>query len=110
MNLLDRLRNLLRTGLGLYPTLDLHGLGVKDAREVTERFLRECQADGIEVARIVYGKGKRSPGGRGVLRQVIPHWLENQGSPLVERFERRPDQSGNDGYVVVWVRKAGTRG
>jgi DNA-nicking Smr family endonuclease len=101
---LTRLRALLRDLLGLVPTLDLHGLGVRDAIAETERFLREAQAQQVSPVRIVYGKGHRSPGGRGVLREVVPRWLDTEGAPLVRRYERRPDASGMDGAVVVWLR------
>jgi DNA-nicking Smr family endonuclease len=101
---IDEIRALLREVLGLLPTLDLHGLGVKQALRETEEFLREAQEADVPSVRIVYGKGKRSPGGRGVLREVIPHWLETEGRDLVRRFERRPDTSGQDGAVVVWIR------
>jgi DNA-nicking Smr family endonuclease len=88
----------------LVPTLDLHGLGVNDALAETERFLLAAQAGGEPVVRIVYGKGLRSPGGRGVLREVIPHWLENEGRQLVRDLERLPDHTGADGSVRVWLR------
>jgi DNA-nicking Smr family endonuclease len=101
---LSEIRALLRDTFGILPTLDLHGLGVKDALAETERFLREAQEHGAGSVRIVYGKGRRSPGGRGVLREVIPRFLENEGRPFVRRYERRPDSSGVDGGVVVWVR------
>jgi DNA-nicking Smr family endonuclease len=99
-----------RSLLGLVPTLDLHGLGVKDALAASERFVRELAAAGEERGRIVYGKGRGSPGGVGVLRQVIPHWLEHDGAVWVERFERRVDASGADGAVIVWVRRREERG
>src|SRR5512134_3710856 len=90
-------RRRIRGLFGLVPTLDLHGLGVRDALAETERFLRAAQAVGEPVVRIVYGKGNRSPGGRGVLREVVPHWLENEGRDLVRDFERLPDHTGADG-------------
>jgi DNA-nicking Smr family endonuclease len=89
---------------GILPTLDLHGLGVKDALRETEDFLCDAQDRRLGSVRIVYGKGHGSPGGRGVLREVVPRWLENEGRDLVRRYERRPDQSGADGGVIVWVR------
>lgn len=97
------LRRHLRVLFGLVPALDLHGLGVKDALRETERFLRAAQEAGEPVVRIVYGKGHRSPGGRGVLREVVPHWLQNQGRHLVDDFERLPDHTGADGSVKVWL-------
>jgi DNA-nicking Smr family endonuclease len=104
MNLAE-IRALLRETFGILPTLDLHGLGVKEALRETERFLREAQAHGVGSVRIVYGKGLGSPGGRGVLREVIPHWIEQEGTALVRRYERRPDALGADGAVVVWIRE-----
>ena len=35
-----RIRQLIREALGILPTLDLHGLGVRDAVRETEHFLR----------------------------------------------------------------------
>lgn len=101
---LAEIRTLLRTALGVLPTLDLHGLGVRDALRATERYLREARADGVPSVRIVYGKGRRSSGGRGVLREVIPSWLDGEGREFVRRYERRPDSSGADGALIVWVR------
>lgn len=98
-------RQSLRQLFGLVPTLDLHGFGVKDALALCGRFLSEAQQQGEPEVLIVYGKGKRSPGGRGVLRDVVPHWLDHDGRPLVERWERLPDASGGDGSVRVWLRR-----
>jgi len=90
--------------LGIVPSLDLHGYGVRDALLLCERFLHDAQDSGEPVVRIIYGKGQRSPGGRGVLREVIPHWLDHEGAALVERYQRLPDSSGSDGSVRVWIR------
>lgn len=99
-----RLRQSIREFFGIVPTLDLHGLGVREAIEETERFLRHAQTVDERVVRIVYGKGRGSPGGRGVLRDVIPRWIEREGGALVEGYQRTPDTSGTDGAVRVWVR------
>ena len=101
---LAHLRHTLRTLFGLVPTLDLHGFGVRDAQTVTAHFVRHAAARGEPVVRIVYGKGLGSPGGRGVLRDVIPHWLDHDGAAWVDRYERLPDTSGADGSVKVWLR------
>ena len=86
------------------PTLDLHGLGVRDAIAETECFVAEMAARGEPEVRIVYGKGRGSPGGVGVLRQAIPAWLEQHGGARVVRFEREIDADGNDGAMHVWLR------
>ena len=96
----------LRRLLGVTPTLDLHGCGVREARIEVERFLRHAQQGGETVVQIVYGKGRGSPGGRGILRDVVPRWLENEGAALVKRYRRLPDESGADGRVEVWLEPA----
>jgi DNA-nicking Smr family endonuclease len=102
---LAEIRKLVRDALGIIPTLDLHGLGVRDALRETEQFLSDAQDQGLGSVRIVYGKGRGSPGGRGVLREAIPRWLDGQGRLYIKRWERRPDASGADGGMIVWVRE-----
>lgn len=97
------LRRWIRESLGIVPTLDLHGYGVRDAVAATEDFLRQAQVRGDDEIRIVYGKGHGSPGGRGVLREVIPRWLDD-AKDLVESYQRLPDASGGDGSVRVQLR------
>jgi DNA-nicking Smr family endonuclease len=101
---LTEIRSLLRDMFGILPTLDLHGLDVRDALRETEQFLRHARDSGIGSVRIVYGKGRHSRGGRGVLRDAVPGWIDAHGRDLVRRYERRPDASGADGGVIVWVR------
>jgi len=95
------LARLLHFASGGVPVLDLHGLGVRDAVAATERFLHDCAADGVREVRIVYGKGRGSPGGRGVLREVIPRWLAHEGAHLVASAVPEPDASGADGAIRV---------
>lgn len=100
---LSLVRSWLREVFGLVPVLDLHGLGVKQALAECDAFLSEAQRAGVRSVKIVYGKGNRSPGGIGVLRQVVPHWLEHGGSSRVERYERLVDATGGDGAVRIWL-------
>ena len=88
------------------PVLDLHGLGVKDAVAATERFLRDADAHAIPEVRIVYGKGHRSPDGRGVLREVIPRWLATAGAAWVASASPEPDASGADGAIRVRLKRS----
>ena len=99
-------RRLLHSMFDIHPVLDLHGLGVKEARSETERFLRQAAAAGEAQVRIVYGKGRGTPGGIGVLRSVVPGWLTNELAAWVDRYERELDPSGDDGAVRVWLRRA----
>jgi DNA-nicking Smr family endonuclease len=101
---LQQLRHIVRGFFGITPTLDLHGLGVRDAIAETERFVQHAHTAREPIVRIVYGKGHGSRGGRGVLRSVIPRWLDREGSEWVVRYQRLPDASGADGAVQVWLR------
>ena len=93
----------LRRLLGIVPTLDLHGLKVPEALRATEDFLVAAASAGDLEVRIVYGKGRGSPGGVGVLRQAVPAWLEQHAAETVARFERELDADGNDGAMRVWL-------
>lgn len=101
---LKKIRAAIRESFGIMPTLDLHGLGVKSARAETQRFLTAAQEEGLGSVRIIYGKGRGSPGGRGVLREVVTRWLDTDGREFVRRWERHLDSSGQDGGVIVWIR------
>ncbi len=100
----ERLRRSLARLLGLVPVLDLHGLGVADAVRATERFLADAAADGHDEVRIVYGKGRGSPGGIGALRIAIPDLVAAREGGLVRRFERQVESDGHDGSMRVWLR------
>jgi DNA-nicking Smr family endonuclease len=87
------------------PVLDLHGFGVRDALALTERFLADAVAAGVPEVRIVYGKGRHSPGGRGVLREVIPRWLADEGRRWVASASPEPDGRGEDAAIRVRLRR-----
>lgn len=101
------MRGVLRQLFGLVPTLDLHGLRVRPALDETRKFLEEAHARGEPKVRIVYGKGRGSPGGVGVLRQAVPAWIEQNATSWVDRFERQLDGSGDDGAMVVYLKRRG---
>ncbi len=86
------------------PRLDLHGFGVRAAIAATEAFLADAQRAGVTEVRIVYGKGRHSPGGRGVLREVIPRWLAHDGARWVESAVPEPDAFGEDAAMRIRLR------
>ncbi len=100
------MRTLLRRLFGIVPTLDLHGLGVRQALDQTRAFLEEAHARGEAQVRIIYGKGRGSAGGIGVLRQAVPAWIEQNAKQWVDRFERQLDASGDDGAMMVFLKRS----
>lgn len=91
------------------PELDLHGLGVKEALVLTRRFLERSREQGFLTVSVVYGKGKGSPGGEGVLRVMVPRALETEWDDLVASFRRRIEPDGRDGGVEIDLRPGAGR-
>lgn len=85
----------------LIPELDLHGLGVKDALRTTREFLEISQRQGFLRVAVIFGKGKGSPGGRGILRLAVPKALERDWGDLVLSCRRLLDPDGRDKGVEV---------
>jgi len=103
------LKNFLKNIFGqtvadVQPTLDLHGLSVKEALRLTEEFVRVSFRAGISPVRIVYGKGLNSPGGKGILREAIPRWCEKEGKVWVSSMRREVDGKGGDGSTLLFLR------
>ncbi len=106
MGLMNLLARLLKQSSGdVIPTLDLHGLSVKDALRETNEFVTASHRAGLPLVRVVYGKGIGSPGGRGVLREVIPRWCQKEGAVWVERFQREVDARGGDGSILLYLKQ-----
>jgi len=106
MSLKGLLKKLLRDSVqDIKPTLDLHGLSVKEAVEETRKFVEASSKAGIPAVRVVYGKGLGSPGGRGILREIIPAWCVKEGNSWVETFQREVDQKGGDGSILLYLKK-----
>jgi DNA-nicking Smr family endonuclease len=86
------------------PELDLHGLGVNDALRTTREFLELSREKGFLTVSVIFGKGKGSPGGEGVLRVVVPRAIAVEWTDIVEDFRRHVDWDGRDAGVEVVLR------
>jgi DNA-nicking Smr family endonuclease len=103
---LDMLRRLRR---GQYPVdgrVDLHGLGIDQARAALEAFLGSTRGRGERCVLVIHGKGEHSPNGIGVLRGEMAAWLsQGPASQHVAAFASASDRDGGDGAVYVLLRK-----
>jgi DNA-nicking Smr family endonuclease len=91
-------------------TLDLHHHGVDAARKRTARFLSNARSLGTELVLLIVGRGRHSPGGKGVLRHEVANWLTTP--PLathVLAFRTAPRDLGGSGGVVVLLAPARER-
>jgi DNA-nicking Smr family endonuclease len=83
-------------------TLDLHGLGIEAARRRVSSFVARERTNGHELVLVVVGRGRHSPGGKGVLRLEISDWLTRPPtSSSVLAFRTAPRNLGGSGGVVV---------
>jgi DNA-nicking Smr family endonuclease len=105
MGLKDFVKSLFReTASEVQPALDLHGLSVKESLRLTQEFVTTSFLAGISPLRVIYGKGQNSPGGKGVLREVIPRWCEKEGKTWVASYRREVDLKGGDGSILLFLR------
>jgi DNA-nicking Smr family endonuclease len=82
--------------LPLEDVLDLHPFAPREIRSVVEEYLLECCAAGLNVVRLIHGKG------RGVQRESIRALLARL--PVVQAFHDAPPEAGGWGATVVVLR------
>lgn len=87
-------------------TLDLHGMIQRDAREAVVHFVRGSFRDGLDILRIVHGKGNHSEGGQGVLRDAVVLALtETVAAQNVLAFVTAPEPLGGSGALLVELKR-----
>lgn len=86
--------------------LDLHGMRQAEAQRALTSFLRRAQADGAKIAIVVTGKGATRDEG-GVLRRVVPLWLQAPNlRDVVVGFGEAARHHGGEGALYVRIRRA----
>ncbi len=99
------LRRLRRGHWPVGAELDLHGLTGDEARGALAAFLDGCRGRDVRCARVIHGKGLRSPDGTPVLKARVKHWLVQRGDVLA--FCQAPASQGGGGAVLVLLRAGG---
>ena len=103
---MDTLRKLRRGLLPIDARLDLHGMGVREARAQLELFLRTMRSRGERCVLVIHGKGEHSVGGAGILRGEIAAWLsQGAASEHVAAFATAVDGDGGEGAIYVLLRR-----
>ena|SRR5437867_935943 len=82
--------------------LDLHTFAPRDVPSVVEEYLRACREKGLNLVRLVHGRG------RGVQRAEVRRVLLRMTAE-VESFADAPPASGGWGATLVRLRPAGAR-
>jgi DNA-nicking Smr family endonuclease len=111
-------RALERGRLAVEARLDLHGMRQREAHAALRRFLKSAQGKGKRHVLVITGRGtepdaRRSfyaADERGVLRQAVPHWLEQPDlANLVLSYSEAPRRLGGEGALYVRLRAAKRR-
>lgn len=86
--------------LPLEGRIDLHGMTQAEAYEALHRFIRRAYANGLRTLLVITGKGR--VGGGGVLRRMVPLWLDDselRGIVLATTTAQAKD--GGEGALYV---------
>lgn len=92
-------------------TLDLHGMTQRGAQEALEAFVQARAARGERTLLVITGKGIRKTGylqleQKGVLREMVPLWLNAPGlAPLVAGIETAHQSHGGGGALYVRLKR-----
>jgi DNA-nicking Smr family endonuclease len=81
--------------------IDLHGLKVKEALELLEKFLRDSLRKGLKKVLIIHGKGNHSTGSP-VLGKEVRKFLER--CAFAGEIHPAPREMGGNGAVWVILR------
>ena len=73
--------------------LNIHGMLVKEALDITDKYLDDAYLAGLPTVRILHGKGT------GALRNAVH--AELRGNPHVAKYQFAPYDQGGEGITVV---------
>jgi DNA-nicking Smr family endonuclease len=98
-------RKLARGTLPVEAKLDLHGMTQDKAYAALRRFVARCEKQGKRTLLVITGKGLRTGGG--VLKRMLPLWLEetDMRRKIVTLRAARPEDGG-DGAFYIRLKKA----
>ncbi len=86
--------------------LDLHGMTQDQAHSALLRFINSGHAQGKRCVSVVTGKGTQLNGKIGVLRQMVPHWLNQPGlRSKIIAFTYAPKDQGGEGALYVLLKR-----
>ena len=101
-------RRLHRGEFAVQDAIDLHGMGLEEAREEFSSFITHAMSCGYFCVKIVHGRGLRSPHGP-VLKEAVKLWLSRMRSSLWAYASAKP-RDGGLGATYVILRKKKSAG
>lgn len=98
-------RKIPRGRIAIEGRVDLHGLYRDAAYSLLLNFLQSAHHRGLRHVLVITGKGL-SLGSEGILRRVVPHWLETAPfRQIVSSFDDAPRSHGGKGALYVRLRR-----
>ncbi|MEJ2685442.1 MAG: Smr/MutS family protein [Candidatus Sulfobium sp.] len=99
----DIIRKLHEGKFSVQDSLDLHGLGLRDAESEVASFLKDSLMTGLRCVKIIHGRGLRSPGGP-VLKDAVMKMLSGRFRKKVIAFVSARQCDGGLGAMYVLLR------
>ena len=102
-------QRLKRGQLAVEDHIDLHGMTQTQAHRALSGFIAGAQAGGKRCVLVITGKGLRPDGGRGVLRDMAPRWLNEppNRARVLALHTAQPKHGGAGAYYVLLKRQRG---
>ncbi|RCL03257.1 MAG: Small MutS-related domain-containing protein [Candidatus Tokpelaia sp. JSC189] len=98
-------RKIAQGRLNIDARVDLHGLTQRQAYSLLLHFMQLAQYRGLRHVLVITGKGTSS-GSDGILRQMVPHWLETISFRLcINAFESAARHHGGHGALYIKLRR-----
>ncbi|MDH5188877.1 MAG: Smr/MutS family protein [Rhodospirillaceae bacterium] len=99
-------RKMARGQVKIESRLDLHGMTQDEASVALERFIENAYRNTKREVIVVTGKGGRTQGEIGVLRQMTPQWLNREPNrSRIVAFSHAAPKDGGEGALYVRIRK-----
>jgi len=100
---MERLR---RGKMPMEGRLDLHGFTQDQAHSALMRFIDSAYSQGKRCVSVITGKGTRLSGEIGVLRQMVPHWLNQPHlRSKIIAFTYAPKGEGGEGALYILLKR-----
>ena len=96
-------RKIAKGRLEIEGRVDLHGMTQMQAHSLLYSFLDHSRKSGKRTVLVITGKGKL---GEGILRNMVPRWLEEESfRKLVTGYRESHRSHGGDGALYVRIRR-----
>jgi len=82
--------------------IDLHGMTQNEAHDKLEKFLCRQKLRGAKCVLVITGKSRGKKGGIGVLKRVVPFWMDNL--KIVRTYSTASSKDGGEGALYVYLK------